>query len=148
MIEYITNFKQEVLGRTNRLLSFILHEPHWKRRVQQFFYGCVCIRYCGNVSTEPLPSNDRGGFLPSRRLATIRKFLPIRCLATKGGFLPSRCLATITGCLPSRYLATIRGCLPSRYLATIRGIHRHTRTDGNVISYAYSIFFFKIKRVR
>jgi hypothetical protein len=35
---------------------------------QQFFYCCVCIRYRGNVSTEPLPSNDKGIFsypLPS-----------------------------------------------------------------------------------
>jgi hypothetical protein len=54
--------KQEVLGRTNRLLSSIRHGPHWKRRVQQFFYFCVCIRYRCNVSTEPLPSNDRGIF--------------------------------------------------------------------------------------
>jgi hypothetical protein len=53
---------QELLGRTNRLLPFIRHGPHRKRRVQQFFYCCVCIRYHGNVSTEPLPSNDRGGY--------------------------------------------------------------------------------------
>jgi hypothetical protein len=53
---------QELLGRTNRLLSSIRHGPHRKRRVQQFFYCCVCIRYRGNVSTEPLPSNDRGIF--------------------------------------------------------------------------------------
>jgi hypothetical protein len=42
--------------------------PHWKRRVQQFFCCWVYICYCGNVSTEPLPSNDRGTFtepLPS-----------------------------------------------------------------------------------
>jgi hypothetical protein len=26
------------------------------------FYCCACIRYRGNVSTEPLPSNDRGIF--------------------------------------------------------------------------------------
>jgi hypothetical protein len=52
---------QEVLGRTNDLLSFIHHRAHWKRRVQQFFY-CVCIRYRGNVSTEQLPSNDKGIF--------------------------------------------------------------------------------------
>jgi hypothetical protein len=45
--------KQEVLGRINRLLPLM-------RRVQQFFYCCVCIRCGGNVSTEPLPSNDRG----------------------------------------------------------------------------------------
>jgi hypothetical protein len=60
--------KQEVLERINRLLSLIRHGPHWKRRVQQFFYCCVCIRYHGNVSTEPLPSKDRGIFtgpLPS-----------------------------------------------------------------------------------
>jgi hypothetical protein len=63
-----SNVKQEVLGRTTRLLSLIRHGPHWKRRVQQFFYCCLCIRYRGNVSTEPLPSNDTGIFtepLPS-----------------------------------------------------------------------------------
>jgi hypothetical protein len=54
--------KQEVLERTNRLLSLIRHRPHWKRRVQQFFYCCASIHYRNNVSTEPLPSNDRGGF--------------------------------------------------------------------------------------
>jgi hypothetical protein len=31
---------QEVLGRLNSLLSLI-HGPHRKRRVQQFFYGCM-----------------------------------------------------------------------------------------------------------
>jgi hypothetical protein len=54
--------KQEVLGRTNRILSLIRHGPHWKWNVQQFFYCCVCIRYRGNVSIEPLPCNDRGIF--------------------------------------------------------------------------------------
>jgi hypothetical protein len=53
------HYKQEVLGRTNRLLSLIRHEPYWKWRVQHFFYCCVCIRYSGNVYTEPLPSNDK-----------------------------------------------------------------------------------------
>jgi hypothetical protein len=60
--------KQGVLGRTNRLLSLIRHEPHSKRRAQQFFYCCVCIRYRGDVSTEPLSCNDSGIFtepLPS-----------------------------------------------------------------------------------
>jgi hypothetical protein len=76
--------KQEVLGRTNGLLPLIRHGPHWKRRVQQFFYCCVCICYRGNVYTEPLPSNEKGIFiepLPSNHWAT----------------LPSRCLATIVG---------------------------------------------------
>jgi hypothetical protein len=57
--------KQEVLGRTNRLLSLIRH-----RRVQQFFYSCCRIRYCGNVSTEPLPSNDTGIFTETNRYLT------------------------------------------------------------------------------
>jgi hypothetical protein len=55
-------------GKTDGLLSLIQHGPHWKRGVQQFFYCWVCIRYRGNVSTEPLPSNDMGIFtepLPS-----------------------------------------------------------------------------------
>jgi hypothetical protein len=55
-----TKKKQEVLRRTCRLLSLMRHGPHWKRRVQQFFYCCVCIRYRGNVSAESLPSNVRG----------------------------------------------------------------------------------------
>jgi hypothetical protein len=61
-LAYFPYLKQEVLGRTNRLLSLIRHGWHWKRRVEQLFYCCVCIRYRGNVSTDPLPSNDRGIF--------------------------------------------------------------------------------------
>jgi hypothetical protein len=61
-ISYIDQYEQEVLGRTNRLLSLIRHGPHWKRRVQQFFYCCACIRYRDNFYTEPLASNDRGIF--------------------------------------------------------------------------------------
>jgi hypothetical protein len=56
LLAYMPYFQQKVLGRTNRLLSLIRHWPHWKRRVLQFFY-CLCIRYRGYVSTEPLPSN-------------------------------------------------------------------------------------------
>jgi hypothetical protein len=52
---------QEVLGRTNRLLSLIRQGPHWKR-IQQLFCCCMCIHYRGNVSTEPSPSNDWGIF--------------------------------------------------------------------------------------
>jgi hypothetical protein len=74
---YIT--KQEIMGRINRLLPLIRHGPHWKRRVQQFFSCCVCIRYRGNVSTEPLPSNDRGIFtepLPSNDKGIFTEPLP------------------------------------------------------------------------
>jgi hypothetical protein len=52
--------KQEILGSPNRLRSLIRHGPHRKQRVQQFFYCCLCIRLRCNVSTEQLPSKDRG----------------------------------------------------------------------------------------
>jgi hypothetical protein len=55
-------------------------------------------------------------------------FLPSRCLATIRRFLSGRCLATIRGFSPSRCLATIRGLLLSRCLATTGGIHSHTQT--------------------
>jgi hypothetical protein len=47
---------QEVLGRTNRLISF--RTTRTARRVQQLFYCCVCIRCRRNVYSEPLSSND------------------------------------------------------------------------------------------
>jgi hypothetical protein len=40
-------------------VPLIKYRPHRKRRVQQFFYFCVCIRWCGEVFTEPLRSKDR-----------------------------------------------------------------------------------------
>jgi hypothetical protein len=81
------SMKKIVLGRTNRLLFLIRHGSHWKRRFHQF-YCCVCIRFSGNVSTEPLPSNDRGifteplpsndkGILPSRDLISLLYFFKI-----------------------------------------------------------------------
>jgi hypothetical protein len=63
--------QQEVLGRTNHILTLIRHGLHWKRCVQQFYY-CMCIRYHGNVFIEPLPRNDKGIFTElSGCLATI-----------------------------------------------------------------------------
>jgi hypothetical protein len=58
--------KQEVLGRNNRLLSLVRHRPRWKRCIQQFFSCCVCIHYHGNVSTDPVSSNNRGIFTEPR----------------------------------------------------------------------------------
>jgi hypothetical protein len=49
---------KEVRGRTNCLLPLIRHGPHRKRRVQQFFYCCVCIRGRDEVFIEGLPSNE------------------------------------------------------------------------------------------
>jgi hypothetical protein len=57
------------------LFSLILQGPHWKRRVQQFFYCCLFIGYRGKFSTQPFPSNDTGIFTESSRcLATIRGY--------------------------------------------------------------------------
>jgi hypothetical protein len=63
-------WQQEVLGRTNRLLSLIRHGPHWNdASYNSSIVTCVFV--------------------------TAVTFLPSRCLATIRGFLPSRCLATI-----------------------------------------------------
>jgi hypothetical protein len=61
-------YKQEILGRTKRLLSFDTAEPHRKPRIQQFLYCCVYILCRGNVFTEPLPINDRGIHIQSHRV--------------------------------------------------------------------------------
>jgi hypothetical protein len=50
---------QEVLGRSNRLLSFDTRTNRI-RRVQQFFYCFTCIRCSCNVFIESLPSRGRG----------------------------------------------------------------------------------------
>jgi hypothetical protein len=59
--------KQAVLGRTNRILSLIRHEPHRNPLVEQF-YCCMCICFHGNFFAEPLPSNDRGIHIQIHRL--------------------------------------------------------------------------------
>jgi hypothetical protein len=64
--------KQEVLGRINAYFPLIPHGPHRNRHIHQFFY-CLCIRWSGNVLTEPLLSNNRvlhrlmGGIYEVRR---------------------------------------------------------------------------------
>jgi hypothetical protein len=101
-----------------------LDMKHWKQRVQQFFYCCACIRYRGNVSTKPLPSNDTRIFTE-----------PSRCIATIGGFLSSRCLATVEVFLPSRCLETIGG--------THRRTHARARTHTTTWSHKPTLFFSK-----
>jgi hypothetical protein len=46
----------------------ILHGLHRERRVQWFFYYCMCIRCHSNVNTEPLPSNGRRIYIQAHRL--------------------------------------------------------------------------------
>jgi hypothetical protein len=51
-----------------------------KMTFQQFFYCCVCILYRGDVSTEPLPTNDRGiitELLPSNDKGIFTGSFPI-----------------------------------------------------------------------
>jgi hypothetical protein len=87
----------------------------------------VCIFYRGNVSTEPLSSNDKEIFtepLPSSDKGIVTEPLPSN---DKGIFNEP---------LPSNG----KGLLPSRCLATIRGIHRH-RQQRDHISLPYYYFF-------
>jgi hypothetical protein len=48
--------------------------PHRKHHVQHFFYCCVCIRYGGNVFTDPLPSNDRWHTQTYRQFGNVINF--------------------------------------------------------------------------
>jgi hypothetical protein len=79
----------------------------------------VCIRYYNKVSTEPLPSNERGIFTEP---------------------LPSIYKEIFTQPLPSNDKATFTDPLPSND----RRLHIHI--DSNVISQAY-FYFFKIRKV-
>jgi hypothetical protein len=59
-----TKFCEELIA----YFPFIRHGPHRKRRFQEFFFRCVCIRCRGNVFTEPLRSNGKGVCLQTHRL--------------------------------------------------------------------------------
>jgi hypothetical protein len=106
----------KVLGRTNRLLSLIRHGQHRKRRVQQFFYRCVCIRWHGNVFTEPLPSNDKGNFTEPLPISDKGNFTEPLPSNDKGNFtepLPSSDKGNFTEPLPSNDKGNFTEPLPS-----------------------------------
>jgi hypothetical protein len=51
------------------------HGQRKKRRAQQFFYCCVCIRFRGNVSLPSrLPSNDCGIHIQTHGLMGFMKY--------------------------------------------------------------------------
>jgi hypothetical protein len=54
-----------------------------KRRVQRFFYCCICIRCRGKFYAEPLPSNGRGIYIQTHRLPRgiyeVRRSDGLRC---------------------------------------------------------------------
>jgi hypothetical protein len=71
-------FWQELIS----YFHLIRHEPHRKRRVQQFFYCCVCIRCRRNGFKELMPSNDRGWTCRQRqmwRTYEVRRWDSLRC---------------------------------------------------------------------
>jgi hypothetical protein len=64
----IMQIKQEVLGRTNRVICLLRNAPHTKRRVHEFLYCWMCIRCRGNVFTERLPKNEIETHMQTYRL--------------------------------------------------------------------------------
>jgi hypothetical protein len=56
--------------------SLTRHGPHRIWRFQICFYCCVCIHCRGNVSTEPLLSNDMGMHIETNKL--IRGIYEVR----------------------------------------------------------------------
>jgi hypothetical protein len=92
------NIRQDVLVRTNRLLSFE------STRTTQETAPPTILRCRGNVFTELLPSNDRGihrlSFVKTRTayiMAPPTNFLLLRVFVAAGTCVTSRCLATMRG---------------------------------------------------
>jgi hypothetical protein len=84
-------FKQEVLGRTNSLLSFDTTRTACKTTPP------TILRCSRNALTELFPSNNKGIYRQIHR-HTSPTFLLLLCvLVAAGTCLPSRCLATKGG---------------------------------------------------
>jgi hypothetical protein len=64
------NRMQQVLGRTNRLLSFDTAGTAEKTMRSKFFYCCVSILCCRNVFNESLPSNNKGDVCTNTQTAS------------------------------------------------------------------------------
>jgi hypothetical protein len=131
---YLTYITSAVVEYIN-LKYFISHSPchgaHWKRHVQQSSYYWVGIRYGGNVSTEPLPSNDRGIF--TEPLPYNDRGIHIKTQRLMEGIFQ---LGRWNG-LRCRDIRTKFHKYWFRH-STVHG-GGDTHTDSNVISYAYSI---------
>jgi hypothetical protein len=80
--------RQEVLGRNNRLLSFD------KTRTAQRVTPQKCLPRCGNVFTEPLPSNKKGVHRQTHRDMRPTTLLLLRVFVAAETYLQNRCLAT------------------------------------------------------
>jgi hypothetical protein len=98
------------------------------------FYCCVCIRYRGNVSTEPLPSNNKGSFnepLPSNDKGILQR-------------LPSNDKGTFTEPLPSNDRGYTQTCARAH---TYTHTHTHTHTKQRDLISLLSFFQNKESRL-
>jgi hypothetical protein len=106
---------------------------------EEFFYCCVCIRYRGKVSTEQLPSNDKGIF--TEPLPRNDKGIHIQ---TDGREFFISAVEMGSGAVLYSYVPS---CIKigSGIQKLIRGIHTHRhRQQRDLISLLY---FFKIRIV-
>jgi hypothetical protein len=70
--------KQEWSNKVREEFPSLRHESFGKRRVQQFFC-CVYICCRGEVSTEPLPSNDGEIHIDTWGIYEVRRLYELRC---------------------------------------------------------------------
>jgi hypothetical protein len=83
--------RQEVLGRTNRLLSFDMKRTAQETTSLQSFYVAIIGAYTGRSTDTRQPI-----LLSLHIFVAAGMCLPSRCLARKDGYnLPILCLATI-----------------------------------------------------
>jgi hypothetical protein len=110
----IAECKQDVLGRTNRLLSF---DTTW---TAQKTMPPTILRCRGNVFTELLSSSDRGIHRQTHRHTRPIIILLLRVFIAAGTFLPRRCLSMKGG-------IHFTEPLPSNHR---KDTHTDTQTDG------------------
>jgi hypothetical protein len=67
-LQAVIRFNISFLEELMTYFPSIKHGSHRKRRLKLFFYCCMCILCRGSVSTEPLPSNERGIYIWTHRL--------------------------------------------------------------------------------
>jgi hypothetical protein len=86
-LQVLHKWKQEILGRINRLLSFEVTESSQKMTPP------TILRCSGNVFTELLPSNSTVIHRQTHRYTPPTILLVLRAFLAAGTCLPSRCLA-------------------------------------------------------
>jgi hypothetical protein len=121
--EHWMQFREEVLGRSSRLLSF--ETAHTAEETTPLIF----LRCRGSIFTELLPSNDRGIHWQTQRHTRSTILLLLRVFTSEGRYLASCCLAMKGGIhftepLPSND----RGCT-----------YRHTDWWEGFVKYAVEL---------